>query len=132
VRGTAILEQMLSLAPSWEVGVRDGIGALLDFFYSEPSFARLAAVDAPIASPLLAARARAQLDIYAQLLLEGAPSAQRPPAIVVQAIGASLQAALFAFAVHGVIRDPAKAHIYTTYLVLAPVLGPQKAARSLV
>lgn len=127
VRGTAILFNALAAAPSWDQGVRDGLAALLGFFFSEPAFARLAAVEAPIASPAAAARCEAQLSAYAQLLLEGAPRSRRPPAVACEAIAASLHSAVFAYAVHGVIRDPVKARNYASYLVLAPFLGPSKA-----
>lgn len=130
VRATAALEQTLALAPSWDTGVRDGIAALLGFFFSEPSFARMAAIEAPIASPQTAARAAVHLATYAQLLLDGAPRSRRPPNIAEAAIAASLHAAVFAYAVHGVIRDPVRAHSYATYLALAPFLGPNKAFTS--
>lgn len=126
MRGTAILEQAISRAPSWDAGVREGIGALLGFFFSERSFARLAAIEAPIASAQTAERARVHLAAYAQLLLDGAPRARKPPPVAREAIAAALHAAVFAFAVHGVIRDLARAQSYASYLVLAPFLGPNK------
>ncbi len=127
MRATAILEQSLAFATSWDAGVRGGIAALLSFFSSEPAFARLAAIEAPIASPASAARMRAHLASYAQLLLDGAPLSRRPPAVAGEAIAATLHAAVFAYAVRGAIRDPARAHGYTTYLVQAPFLGTENA-----
>jgi AcrR family transcriptional regulator len=127
MRATAILEQALAAGASWDAGVREGIAALLDFFFSEPAFARLAAVEAPIASPAIAARMRLHLATYARLLLDGAPRSRRPPAVAQEAIAASLHAAVFAYAVRRTIRDPVRAHGYATYLVLAPYLGPEKA-----
>jgi AcrR family transcriptional regulator len=127
MRGIAILEQALSSAESWEVGVREGVGALLGFFFSEPSFARLAVVEAPIATPQTASRMRHQVANYSRLLLSGAPRSRKPPAITDQAIAAALHEAVFTFAIHGSIRHPGKAHSYATYLVLAPFLGPRKA-----
>ncbi len=127
MRGTAILEQAISRATSWDAAVREGIAALLGFFFSERAFARLAAIEAPIASQQTAARARAHLAVYAQLLLEGAPRSRRPPPVAHEAIAAALHASVFAFSVHGVIADPARAHSYASYLVLAPFLGPNRA-----
>lgn len=127
MRGVAILEQALSSAESWEVGVREGIGALLGFFFSEPSFARLAAVEAPIATRQTAARMQRQLNIYSQLLLSGAPRARKPPSIVEQAIAAALHEAVFAFAVDGTVPHLGMAHSHATYVVLAPFLGPRTA-----
>lgn len=127
LRGTAILQSAISQARSWDGCVREGITALLGFFFSEPAFARLAAIEAPIASPQIGARARAHLAAYADMLLDGAPRTRKPPAVAREAIAASLHTAVFAYAVYGVIRDPVRAHNYASYLVLAPFLGPQKA-----
>jgi AcrR family transcriptional regulator len=126
MRAAAILEQALAMASSWDARVREGIAALLGFFFSEPAFARLAAIEAPIASPQIAARMQLHLDSYAQMLLDGAPRSRRPPPIADEAIGAALHAAVFAYAVRGMIRDPGRAYGYATYLVLAPFLGPNK------
>jgi AcrR family transcriptional regulator len=126
LRGTAILEQATSRATSWDAGVRDGINALFGFFYSESAFARLAAIEAPIASRQTAERARVHLGVYAQLLLDGAPRSRKPPPVASEAIAAALHAAVFAYAVHGVVRDLARAQSYAGYLVLAPFLGPNK------
>lgn len=130
VRGTAILDQMLGRASSWDEGVRNGVAALLGFFSSEPAFARLAAIETPIAGPQGAARSQAQREIYIRLMLDGAPRTPRLPAIASEAIAASLHAALFALATHGALRNPARAHSYATYLVLAPYLGASKALGS--
>lgn len=127
VRGMAILEQTLAKAPSWDVAIRAAVSALLGFFLSEPAYVRMAAVEAPIASPQTAERSRQHIASYAQLLLDGAPRARKPPPIAQEAIGAALHAAMLAFAVHGVIREPAKAQDYASYLVLAPFLGPSNA-----
>lgn len=127
VRGTAILADALEQASSWDRAVRHGISALLGFFYSEPAFARLAAIEAPIASPQVAARWQVHLNTYAELLLDGAPRSRKPPPVARDAIAATLHAAVYAYAVHGVIRNPVRAHNYATYLVLAPFLGPGKA-----
>jgi AcrR family transcriptional regulator len=127
VRGAAVLEQTLARSSSWDAGVRDGIGALLGFFSSEPAFARLAAVEAPIATPQASARARHHLAGYATLLLEGAPRGRRPPSIAADVIAAALHEAAFALAVGGPVRDPTRARSYATYLVLAPFLGPGNA-----
>lgn len=127
MRGTSVLQQALDHGQSWELAVRNGIAALLDFFSSEPAFARVAAIDAPIASRQVAERSYAYLSIYADLLLDGAPRSRRPPAVAGEAIAASLHAAVFAYAVHGLPQNLAMAYNHATYLVLAPFLGPQKA-----
>jgi AcrR family transcriptional regulator len=128
VRGAAVLEQTLARSSSWDTGVRSGIGALLGFFSSEPAFTRLAAVEAPIATPQARERAQHHLASYATLLLEGAPRGRRPPSIAADAIAAALHEAAFALAVGGPVRDPKRARGYATYLVLAPFLGPGNAS----
>lgn len=127
MRGTAILEQAMATSAGWDTAVRDGIAALMSFFLCEPAFARLAAIEAPIASPQIATRMRLHLNAYARLLLDGAPRSRRPPAVAQEAIAASLHAAVFAYSARRTIRDPVRAHSYATYLVLAPFLGPEKA-----
>lgn len=127
LRGTAILQNSLAGASSWDTAVREGLAALLGFFFSEPAFARMAAIDAPIASPQIAARMRAHLATYTELLFDGAPRSRRPPPVAQEAIAAALHAAVFTYAVRGVIRNPARAHSYASFLVLAPFLGSQKA-----
>ncbi len=127
MRGTAILEQALATSAGWDTAVREGIAALMGFFFSEPAFARLAAVEAPITSPQIAARMRLHLATYVRLLLDGAPRSRRPPAVASEAIAGSLHAAMFAYAARRAISDPVRAHSHATYLVLAPYLGPEKA-----
>lgn len=127
MRGVAILQQALALEQDFDAGVRQAVGALLSFFLSEPSFTRLAAIEAPIATPQTIERARRHLTVYAQLLLEDAPRARRAPPIAAEAIAAALHEAAFSFAIRGVIRDLAIAQGYASYVVLAPFLGPGKA-----
>jgi AcrR family transcriptional regulator len=127
MRAVAILEHALAFEPGFDASVRQGVGALLGFFASEPAFTRLAAIEAPIATRQTGERARRHLAAYAQLLLEDAPRARRAPPIAAEAIAAALHEAAFSFAIRGVIRDPAIAQSYASYVALAPFLGPGKA-----
>lgn len=127
MRAAAILEQALALGQGFDASVRQGVGALLGFFLSEPAFTRLAAIEAPVATRQTGERARHHLAVYAQLLLADAPRARRAPPIAAEAIAAALHEAAFTFAIRGVIRDLAVAQSYASYVVLAPFLGPGKA-----
>lgn len=128
IRGVAIVERAIAGAESWQDGVREGVAALLSFLSSEPAFARLAAVEAPIATPETAARVGRHIAAYAGLLLGGAPSSRRPPAIAPEGIASSLHELVFAYASESTMREIPGARRRLAYIVLAPHLGPERAA----
>lgn len=130
IRGAAIVERSLLDAPRWQEGVTDAIGALLSFLASEPAFAHLAAIQAPIAAPETIVRSTKHLAGYASLLLAGAPKSRKPPSLIEQAIAASLHETAFAWAASGFTEPLAAEGSRFAYIVLAPYLGLQRAAEA--
>ena len=86
MKAQAIVEPAGPVRASWRIGVRNSVGALLEFLASEPYLTRLAFVDAPLAGPTMAKRMHEQAGAYPRLMLDGAPSASnaghRPEAAV--------------------------------------------------
>ena len=128
MKAQAIVERAKSGAPSWQIGVRNSVGALLEFLASEPYFTRLAFVDAPLAGPKMVKRVHEQAGAYARLMLNGAPQRRRPPAITPEATAQSL----FELAFHQAAQDqiPALSVLSreAAYLALAPYVGVATAA----
>lgn len=128
IKAQAIVEHARSGAPNWRTGVRNAIGALLEFLASEPYFTRMAFVDAPLAGPKMARRVHEQASAYARLMLDGAPQRRRPPAITPEA---TIQG-IFELAFHQAAKDrvPELSALSrdVTYLALAPYLGVTNAA----
>lgn len=130
IRGAAIAERALFDAPKWQVGVTDAIGALLSFLASEPAFAHLASIQAPIASSETISRSMRHLSAYASLLLADAPKSRRPPAVMTDAVSASLHETAFRWAADGFAAPLQDEHTHFAYIVLAPYLGPERAAEA--
>lgn len=130
-KGQAIVERARSSAADWRTGVRNGVGALLEFFASEPYFTRMAFIDAPLAGPAMARRVNEHAGAYGRLLLDGGPQRKRPPAITPEATVHGL----FELAFHQAAQDRTVeltrlAH-EATYLALAPYIGVSEAAELL-
>jgi AcrR family transcriptional regulator len=93
-KALAIVERAYDAQTDWPAAVRAGLEALLDFLASEPSFARLALVDAPTAGPKASVLARDATGAYAEMLrpgLERSPNGKPVPEIAVEATAGALQ-----------------------------------------
>jgi AcrR family transcriptional regulator len=128
MKAQAVVERARSGAPDWRTGVRNSVGALLEFLASEPYFTRLAFVDAPLAGPKMAKRMHEQAGAYARLMLDGAPQRRRPPAIAPEAIVQGLFELAFHQAVNDQIPELSALSREATYLALAPYVGVTDAA----
>ncbi len=128
IKAQAIVERARAGAPNWRVGVRNAIGALLEFLASEPYFTRLAFVDAPLAGPKMAKRAHEQAGAYARLMLDGAPQRRRPPEIAPEATIQGVFELAFQLAAKGETADLGGLSREATYLALAPFVGVTDAA----
>jgi len=128
IRGAAIVERALLQAPKWQAGVEVAIASLFGFLASEPAFAHLAAVEAPIAAPEAISRSARHLSAYAALLLAGAPKSRKPPGVISEATSASLHETVFAGAANGFSQPLTGECRRFAYVVLAPHLGPERAA----
>ncbi|MGA9285481.1 MAG: TetR/AcrR family transcriptional regulator [Solirubrobacteraceae bacterium] len=128
VKAQALVERARSGAPNWRTGVRNSVGALLEFLASEPYFTRLAFVDAPLAGPKMAKRMHEQAGAYARLMLDGAPQRRRPPAIAPEATVQSIFELAFYQATKDQVPKLSSLSREITYLALAPYLGVTDAA----
>jgi len=123
MKGQAILERARADAPSWREGVQAAVHALLDFFASEPYFARLAFIDAPFAWPATAHRASEHAAAYARVMFSGAPRQRRPVALAAALSSHALIELVFRAAVNDRLDELPRAGAEATYLALAPFVG---------
>ncbi len=130
MKGQAIVERARANAADWRTGVRNGVGALLEFLASEHYFTRLAFVDAPLAGPAMILRLHEHAGAYARLLLDGAPQRKRPPAITPEATMHGLFELVFHQAGQHKTAELASLTREATYLALAPYVGVTEAAEA--
>jgi AcrR family transcriptional regulator len=88
----ALAERARETQDGWAAGIGAAISTLLDFLASEPSFARLALVDAPAAGGKVAALAREGEDAIAELLEPGVSPGPSPAAAKLRALAAQASA----------------------------------------
>jgi AcrR family transcriptional regulator len=128
MKAQALVERARFEAPDWRTGVRQGIGALLEFLAGEPYFTRMAFVDAPLAGPKMTLRTHEHAGAYARLLLDGAPQRGRPPGIAPEAIAHGIFELAFHYAAQHKVEELPKLSSFATYLTTAPFLGTADAA----
>jgi AcrR family transcriptional regulator len=131
-KGCALVERVHDAAPDWPTAVRAGVVALLEYLASEPAFAHLALVDAPIATPRSAELSNKGIVRYAQLLTPGfeqAPADSRPPQVTIEAIIGAIFELCLTYTLHGRTRDLTELTPWVTYIALAPFLGPKDSGR---
>ena len=129
-RGLSLVESSCLAAPDWPSGVRAGINALFGFLASEPIFAHLALVDAPVVSLRLAERARQGFDAYEHIFnhaLESAGTSVAPLAL--EAIMGGLLELCLSYTLQQRVGELVSLVGPATYFALAPILGVEEAAR---
>ncbi len=130
-KGLAIVERAFFAESDWRAGVHAGISALFDFLASEPSFARLALVDALIATRRSAGRSKLGVGAYAQILLPGLenmPQGSTPPAVLIEALTGGIFELCLSYALKGRIGELSELAADATYFALAPFVGTEEAA----
>lgn len=128
MKAQAVVERAKSGAPNWRTGVRNSVGALLEFLASEPFFTRMAFVDAPLGGPKMAKRVHEHAGAYARLMLDGAPQRRRPPQIAPEATIQGLFELAFHQAAQDQIPELSSLSREASYLALAPWVGVNDAA----
>lgn len=128
-KGLALVERACSNAPDWASRVRAGIAALFDFLASEPMFAHLALVDALLASPRTAERARNGLLAYARVLI-GDPESVSSSNLMMEAITGGLFEICLTYTLQKRTSELPALIVPATYFVLAPIIGVEDAART--
>jgi AcrR family transcriptional regulator len=124
-------ERAYAAAGEWQLGVRAGLAALFNFLAAEPSFAHLALIDAPIASPRTAERSSVGVDALARMLvpgLEEAPGQSPRTAVTIEAIAGGIFELCLLYAFEGRIGQLPELVPSATYVALAPFLGAKRAA----
>jgi len=130
MKGMAIVARVREAKSDWRTGVRDAVGALIEFFAAEPCFTRMALVDAPLAGPAMVRRMHEHVAGYTQLLLDGAPQRRHPPEVAPEAAVHGLFELVFHYAVQGQASQLVQVSREAAYLVLAPFLGVSEAAEA--
>ncbi len=128
----SFVEQAFAEAPSWRIGVRDGLCSLMSYLASEPAFARLSLMGTGVATPRAYEISNRGVAAYARLLTPGfeeAPKRKRPPQITVDAITGGLQEMFLHYAAQGRIEDLPELTADATYVALAPFIGAEAAAQ---
>lgn len=95
----AVVERAYQSQEQWPAAVRAGIGALLGFLASEPSFTHLALIDVPAAGGKLAAHAREGAVV--QMLRAGlglGPRARRLPEVAIEASASAVRELCYMYA----------------------------------
>jgi AcrR family transcriptional regulator len=131
-KGLALVERAHDAAPDWPHAVRNGILALLEFLGSEPAFARLALVDALIATPRTADRANKAIVQYGQLLAPGfteAPTENGPPEVTIEAIAGGIFELCLTYTAQGHASELTELAPWVIYFALAPFIGTEEAGR---
>jgi AcrR family transcriptional regulator len=124
----ALVDRARTGARGWGEGVRQAVRAWLEFLASEPYFARMAFVDAPLGGPAMTRRTHEHAAAYTRLLLDGAPQRRRPPEIAPEAAVHGMFELVFHYAIQHKAADLLEMTREATYLALAPFLGVTEAA----
>jgi AcrR family transcriptional regulator len=130
-KALASVERAYAAQDDWRLAVRAGIAALFRFLATEPSFAHIALLDARIATPRTAERARIGVGAFARLLVPGAEQTHGlvPPAVTVEAIAGGLFELALHYALEGRIAELPELVPTATYIALAPFVGGEEAAQ---
>lgn len=131
-KSLAVVERAFSEAPDWQRGVPAAVHALFNFLACEPNFAHLALVDALIATPRTAERARKGVGSYEYMITQGLneldPS-KRPPDLTVAAITGGIFELCSTYVMQQRVTALPEATTAATYFALAPFVGPEEAVR---
>ena len=129
-RVLAAVERAYAAHDDWRLAVRAGIGTLLSFLATEPAFARSALVDAQIATPRTAERARFAVDAFARLLVPGLEQTRgrEPDPVTIEAVAGGVLELCVHYTLAGRIAELPELAPTATYVALAPFVGGEEAA----
>ncbi len=131
-KGLACAERAYASAGEWQLGVRAGLAALFGFLAEEPAFARLALVDALVATARTAERANLGVAAFAKMLVprvEEAPGQSAASPVTIEAIAGGIFDLCLHYAFQGRIGELPELVPSATYIALAPFVGNKEAAR---
>jgi AcrR family transcriptional regulator len=116
----AVVELAYQAQEEWPAAVRGGIGALLTFLASEPSFTHLALIDVPAAGGKLAAVHEGAVVAMLREGLDLCPSARRPAQAAVEASASAVRELCYLYAASGRTRELPSLIEVATHIALAP------------
>lgn len=122
----AIAERAYESHVDWPSAVRSGLGAMLDFYASEPSFARIALVDALTAGGKVSQLARAGNERFAEMIrlgLEHREDGEQRAEITVEGAVAAVQDLCYVYAASERAREMPALLDLATHIVLTPLVG---------
>jgi AcrR family transcriptional regulator len=131
-KSLAVVERAFREAPDWRHGIPAALEALFTFLADEPTYAHLALVDAVLATPRSAERARKGADAYAHMVAQGLEEAgpsHRPPTVTVAAITGGVFELCLSYVMQQRVAALPGAVREASYFVLAPFVGPNEAMR---
>jgi AcrR family transcriptional regulator len=119
-------------APTWAAGVCRAVEAVFCRLAGDPGLARAAFLDVFATGPVGAARLAALLRCFAEALVRQAPAAARPSPLVAEAIVGAVWSIAHRHIVRGRrTRLPASC-ARASFVILAPILGPEAALAVIV
>jgi AcrR family transcriptional regulator len=131
-KALACAERAYAAAGEWQLGVRAGLAALFGFLAEEPAFARLALVDALVATARTAERANLGVAAFAKMLVprvDEAPGRGAVSPVTIEAIAGGIFDLCLHYAFQGRIGELPELVPSATYIALAPFVGNKEAAR---
>ncbi len=130
-RALAAVERAYAAQDDWRLAIRAGVGALFRFLATEPAFARVALVDALVATPRTAERAHLAVNAFARMLVPGLEQTggQAPSPVAVEAVAGGLVELCLSYALAGRIAELPELAPLATYVALAPFVGGVEAAQ---
>jgi AcrR family transcriptional regulator len=122
----AIVERAYESRVDWPSAIRSGLGAMLDFYASEPSFAHIALVDALTCGPKVDQLARVGDERLADMIRPGLEYSQdgvQRPEIMVEGTVTALQELCYVYASSERARELSVLLDLATHVALAPFVG---------
>lgn len=122
----AITERAYESHVDWPAAIRSGLGAMLDFYASEPSFARIALVDSLTCGAKVDQLARAGDERLAELVrpgLEYSHDGVQRVEIMVEGTVTALQDLCYVYAANERTREMSVLLDLATHVALAPFVG---------
>ncbi len=135
LRAAEVLASMLRARPStehWSDGVQLRIGRLLGQMAAEPTLAPLAFVETFTLGPAGVQLREGLMKRIEQMMVRHAPTPDALSGVVAEAIVGAVWGLIYDWSARGESERLGGLSEYASYIVLAPVLGPEEAVKSIV
>lgn len=111
----------------WQESIQNGISALMQRLAADPVFARCAFVEVFAVGPAGIDRRSRLMDDFTTLLLNNIPPDERPSRIVAEAIVGGIWQVAHGYVIRDATQQLTQLPEHASYLVLAPIIGADKA-----